>query len=50
MFHLWYDKKEDQLKSVIGDEYIFQGKPEKVEALKMLEDEVYKIKTDLEKA
>lgn len=50
MFHLWHDNKEDQLKSVIGDEYVFRGKPEKVEALKMLEDEVYKIKTDLEKA
>lgn len=49
MFHLWSDKKEDQLKSVIGDEYVFRGKPKKVEALKVLEDEVYKIKTDLEK-
>lgn len=50
MYHLWSDKKEDQLKSVIGDEYVFRGKPEKVEALKKLEDEVYKIKTDLEEA
>lgn len=50
MYHLWQEKKENQLKSVIGDEYIFRGKPEKVEALKKLEDEVYKIKTDLEKA
>lgn len=49
MFHLWCDKKEDQLKSVIGNEYVFRGKPEKVAALKVLEDEVYKIKTDLEK-
>lgn len=49
MYHLWQEKKENQLKSVIGDEYIFRGKPEKVEALKKLEDEVYKIKTDLEK-
>ncbi|KGN84086.1 nucleotidyltransferase domain-containing protein [Porphyromonas gulae] len=49
MFYLWHDHQEGQLKSVVGDEYVFQGKPEKVEALKMLEDEVYKIKTDLEK-
>lgn len=47
MFYLWYDKKEDQLKSVIGYEYVFREKPEKVEALKKLDDEVYK--TDLEK-
>ena len=49
MFHLWCDQQEGQLKSVVGDEYIFQGKPEKVKALKMLENEVYKIKTDLER-
>lgn len=49
MFYLCHGHQEGQLKSVVGDEYVFQGKPEKVEALKMLVDEVYKIKTDLEK-
>lgn len=49
MFYLWYNHQEGLLKSVVGDEYVFQGKPEKVEALKKLKDEVYKIKTDLEK-
>lgn len=47
MFHLWNDGKQDELKSVVGDEYIFKDKPEKLEALKMLEDEVYKINKDL---
>lgn len=49
MFHLWYDHKQDTLKSVAGDEYIFKDKPAKVESLKLLEDEVYKIKTELER-
>ena len=35
------------LKSVVGDEYIFKDKPEKLAALKVLEDEVYKIDADL---
>lgn len=47
MFHLWNDGKQDELKSVVGDEYIFKDKPEKLAALKVLEDEVYKINTDL---
>ena len=48
MYHLWYDGKADQLTSVVGTEYVFKNKPEKVEALKLLEDEVYHIKCDLE--
>ena len=47
MFHLWYDGKQDGLKSVVGNEYVFKGKPEKLAALKVLEDEVYKISQDL---
>ena len=47
MVHLWYDKKQDSLVSVVGDEYVFKDKPEKLEALKALEDEVYKINKDL---
>lgn len=47
MFHLWYDGKADQLTSVVGTEYVFKNKPEKVEALKLLEDEVYHISCDL---
>ena len=34
MFHLWNDGKQDELKSVVGDEYIFKDKPEKLAALK----------------
>ena len=48
MYHLWYDGKADQLTSVVGTEYVFKNKPEKVEALKLLEEEVYHIKCDLE--
>lgn len=48
MYHLWYDGKADLLTSVVGTEYVFKNKPEKVEALKLLEDEVYHIKCDLE--
>ena len=47
MFHLWYEGKQDGLKSVVGNEYVFKGKPEKLAALKVLEDEVYKINQDL---
>ena len=50
MYHLWYDGKQDDLRSVVGNEYVFRGKPDKVLALQQLEDEVYKIKLDLEKA
>ncbi|WP_060941428.1 nucleotidyltransferase domain-containing protein [Prevotella corporis] len=47
MYHLWKDNKENQLRSVVGDEYVFLGKPNKVQALKVLEDEVYQIYNDL---
>ncbi len=47
MYHLWNDGLADQLKSVVGDEYVFMGKPEKVQALKLLEDEVWNISKDL---
>lgn len=50
MFHLWYDNKLDDLKSVVGDEYVFKGHPDKVKALKLLENEVYKINQDLKTA
>ena len=47
MYHLWKDGKTDDLKSVVGNEYVFKSKPEKVKALKLLEDEVWKINQDL---
>ena len=47
MYHLLKDGTADNLKSVIGTEYIFRNKPQKVEALKILEDEVWKINSDL---
>lgn len=47
MYHLWHDNKQNELKSVVGDEFVFKGKPDKVDALKKLEDEVFKIKSDL---
>ncbi len=34
MFHLWKDDKHNELKSVVGDEYVFKDMPEKVQALK----------------
>ncbi|MBE6225918.1 MAG: hypothetical protein E7121_02355 [Bacteroidales bacterium] len=43
MFHLWYDNKQDNLRSVSGDEFIFKGNPKKIDALKLLEGEVFKI-------
>ena len=46
MYHLWKDGLADQLKSVVGDEYVFKGKPEKLQALKLLEDEVWSICQD----
>ena len=49
MYHLWKDGTADNLRSVVGDEYVFKGKPEKVKALQLLEDEVYKISCDLKK-
>lgn len=50
MYRLWHDNKQDDLRSVVGDEYVFLGKPDKVHALKLLESEVFSIKCDLDKA
>ena len=50
MYCLWHDNKQDDLRSVVGDEYVFLRKPDKVQALKLLESEVYNIKCDLDKA
>ena len=47
MYHLWKDEKTDDLTSVVGNEYVFKNKPDKVAALKLLEDEVWKINQDL---
>lgn len=47
LYHLWKDGKCDDLVSVVGDEFVFKGKPDKVQALKDLEDEVYIINQDL---
>jgi hypothetical protein len=47
MYHLWKDEKTDDLASVVGNEYVFKNKPDKVAALKLLEDEVWKISQDL---
>lgn len=47
MYHLWKDGTVDQLRSVVGNEFVFKGKPDKVDALKLLEDEVYNISCDL---
>lgn len=47
MYQLWHDGKQDGLKSVVGNEYVFKDKPEKLAALKVLEDEVFKINQDL---
>lgn len=49
MYHLWKDGTAEQLASVVGNEFVFKGKPNKVEALKLLEDEVYHINCDLKK-
>ncbi len=50
MYRMWYYNKQDALKSVVGDEYVFRNNPEKVKALMDLENEVFKIKQDLDKA
>lgn len=47
LYHLLHDNKYDNLKSVVGDEYIFKGHSDKVEGLKNLEDEVWRIYQDL---
>ena len=48
MYNMWCQDKLNELKSVVGDEYVFLNKPEKIAAFKKLEDEVYKIKQDLD--
>lgn len=47
MYHLWKNNEVDNLKSVVGDEYVFKNNAEKVTALKQLEDEVWHIYQDL---
>lgn len=47
MYHLWKDGTAEQLTSIAGNEFVFKGKDDKVEALKLLEDEVYHISCDL---
>lgn len=47
LYHLWYDGNLDNLKSVVGTEYVFKDKPDKIEALKLLENEVWNIYNDL---
>ncbi|SJL35215.1 hypothetical protein PGIN_YH522_00342 [Porphyromonas gingivalis] len=49
IYYLCTDYKAGELTSVVGDEYVFRGKPEKVEALKALGLEVYQIETELDK-
>lgn len=45
MYHLIKDGTASQLKSVVGDEYVFTTQ-KKIESLKLLEDEVWKIYND----
>jgi hypothetical protein len=45
---LYHDNKANQLKSVVGDEYVFWGKPQKLEALRVLSAEVFNIRTELQ--
>ena len=47
MYHLWKDGTAEKLTSIAGNEFVFKGKSDKVEALKLLEDEVYQINCDL---
>lgn len=49
MYHLWNNNEADNLKSVVGDEYVFRNKTEKIVALQQLEDEVWHIYQDLNK-
>ncbi|MCQ2159484.1 MAG: hypothetical protein MJY97_00160 [Bacteroidales bacterium] len=50
MYDLLANNNQDNLLSVVGDEYVFRGKPEKVLALQRLKSEVFSIKLDLDKA
>ena len=47
MFHLWNDGKQDELKSVVETNISLKISQKKLAALKVLEDEVYKINKDL---
>lgn len=47
LYHMWHDGKADELRSVVGLEYVFKNKPDKISALKLLEDEVWNIYNDL---
>ena len=47
MYDLWYYNKLNNLKSVVGDEYVFLNKQDKITAFISLTNEVFKIKQDL---
>ncbi len=47
MYHLCNNEKIDDLKSVVGTEYVFRNKPEKVGALRLLENEVWEIYNEI---
>ncbi len=47
MYNMVACEEYNKLKSVVGDEYVFLRKPDKIEALKALEDEVFSIHKDL---
>lgn len=47
MFTLCQNENYNSLKSVVGDEYVFRGRPDKIKALHSLTSEVYNIYSDL---
>lgn len=47
MYDLWYYNKLNNLKSVVGDEYVFLNKQDKITAFISLTNEVFNIKQDL---
>ena len=47
MYDLWYYNKLNNLKSVVGDEYVFLNKQDKITAFISLKNEVFNIKQDL---
>jgi len=47
LYHMWCEGKADEIKSVVGTEFVFRNKPDKVNALKLLENEVWLIYNDL---
>lgn len=47
MFTLCQNENYNSLKSVVGDEYVFKGKSDKIKALQSLTSEVYNIYSDL---